>query len=145
MTTLAHVPFMRFLGTLQMLLFQVRPTFYPASYLHELKMLEERIVPKKAAHTFTDFTEQVFKLFGGKVTELTFDEICIDLRQVLALLQQTKINPKTNVKSIKQRTFEQVYLDLHHTVRKARNILSAGRGYNVNNIHASTISKNSNR
>lgn len=48
MTTLAHVPFMRFLGTLQILLFQVRPAFYPASYLKELQMLEERVIPKKS-------------------------------------------------------------------------------------------------
>ena len=57
MTTLAHVNFLRFLGTLQILLFKVRPAFYPASYLMELKMLEERVIPKKAFNTFTDFTE----------------------------------------------------------------------------------------
>ena len=80
MTTLDHVTFMRFLGTLQILLFKVRPSFYPASYLKEVKMFEERVIPKKSANTFTDFSEQVFKLLGGDITKLSFDEICTDIR-----------------------------------------------------------------
>ena len=39
---------------------------------------------KKVVHTFGDFIEQVFKLFGGNITELSFDDICTDVRKMLS-------------------------------------------------------------
>ena len=36
MTTIPHEQFMKFLGTLQLLLFGIRPSFYPESYLKEI-------------------------------------------------------------------------------------------------------------
>ena len=42
MTTIPQEQFMRYLGTLQIVLFQIRPNFYPASYLKEIEMLKER-------------------------------------------------------------------------------------------------------
>ena len=57
MTTIPHEQFLRFLGTMQLQLFKVKPLFYPASYLREVEMLEQRHFEKKTENSFTDFTE----------------------------------------------------------------------------------------
>ena len=107
MTMIPHEQFMKFLGTLQIVLFGIRPNFYPASYLKEMEMLKERKMPPvKPENNFSDFSEQIFKLFGGNIHLLSFEEISMDIREILNQLHTSKVNPKTKAKSIKQRTFE---------------------------------------
>ena len=42
MTLVPHDQFMRFLGTMQILLFKIRPQFYTNSFLQELEVFKDR-------------------------------------------------------------------------------------------------------
>ena len=57
MTTLPAEDFKRFLGTIQLCLFQLKPAFYSQSYVREIEMLEKRPIPNKHDFNFTDFTD----------------------------------------------------------------------------------------
>ena len=109
MTLVPQEQFMRFLGTMQLLLFKLRPQFYAASYLRELELLKERHIEKKPAYNLTDFAEQVFKLFGANINALSFEEIASDIRAVFFELYQTKMSAKARRK----------YLKRHHSRRRS--------------------------
>ena len=96
MTLVPRDNFMRFLGTMQLLLFKIRPLFYTASYLKDIEIFKKRSVEKKPAYTLTDFSHQVFRLVGANITELTFEELLSDIRAVLQALYSTQMSSKRN-------------------------------------------------
>lgn len=91
MTVVPHDQFMRFIGTMQLLLIKLRPNFYTQSYLKEMKFFKERQPKKKEVYTLTDFCDQVYRLFGADIIELTFEDVMSDIRAVHNEIYSTSI------------------------------------------------------
>ena len=94
LTMVPHDSFMRFLGTLQLLLFKMNPQFFSESYLRELELLNERKIVKKQSYSFGDFTDEVFKLFGANITQLSFEEVASHVRAMLREIYANRIEPR---------------------------------------------------